>query len=432
MERKTGYCIITYRFRLYCQHKSWLLETKGVYNRALGFYLELLLKEPELAELSSGQQIMRRLELLSVGARGQEKGSVRYPLPMEKLPLYFRRAAINDAIRIWRSQKKETISQKTLTKEERNREKGEWQAAPMFYQGMYKDFTSTSISLKLWNGEKWVWETCGLNTCGRSFPEKGRMLSPVLKLSGGRAMLHVPVKEAVGDVRTVKERLLEGGKICAAAFPCNDCLAVLVVLDRDGHCTKSLFLRDGKELAHKKKQLLNQIRRNRAVMGIGPGKEKEGVQKGLEDENKRLKEKIRNLTDSYAHRVSRRMVDFCEEEGVQILVVPNYKQPINLNKRGYLSVTSYDWLGRRIIGQLRYKAFSRGIVVTSVSTKGIASDCHVCGEPVKRFNGERRPGRKYYGGKNFICPKGHKGNSYFNEAVNVGKRFQEEAKALIR
>ena len=150
---------------------------------------------------------------------------------MEKLPLYFRRAAINDAIRIWRSQKKETISQKTLTKEENS-----------------------------------------FNTGDSICPFSGKLLPQVFK-----------------------------------------------------------------------------------------PQEKEGVQKGLEDKNKRLKEKIRNLTDSYAHRVSRRMVDFCEEEGLQILVVPNYKQPINLNKRGYLSATSYDWLGRRIIGQLRYKAFSRGI-----------------------------------------------------------------------
>ena len=421
MERKTGYCIITYRFRLYCQHKSWLLETKGVYNRALGFYLELLLKEPELAELSSGQQIMRRLELLSVGARGQEKGSVRYPLPMEKLPLYFRRAAINDAIRIWRSQKKETISQKTLTKEERNREKGEWQAAPMFYQGMYKDFTSTSISLKLWNGEKWVWEPCRLDTCGRIFPAEGKRLSPVLKFSGGKIMLHVPVREEVEDIRTVKERFLAGEPVCGAAFPSNDCLAVLVILDRNGECTKSLFIREGKKLSHSKRQLLNRIKKNRSSMGMeGPEEKKKPLP---EEENKYLKEKIRNLTNAYAHKVSRQIVDFCEKEGVCILAVPNYKQPINLNQIGYLSATSYDWLGRRIIGYLRYKAFGRGIVVTSVSTKGIASTCHICQEPVKRFNKRNKPSKNYYGGKNFICPNGHRGNSYFNEAMNIGRRF---------
>ncbi len=430
MEKKTGYHIITYRFRLYCPHKSWLLETKAIYNQALTFYLELLLKKPELTELSSGRQIMRKLELLSVGARGQDKESVEYPLPVEKLPLYFRRAAINDAIRICRSWKNRDFSLEALSEKSNEKDRKALRASPVFYQGMYKDFTNTSISLKLWNGEKWVWEVCDVDTCGRGFPMEGRMLSPVLKLSGNRAMLHVPVKEKVEDTRTVKERLLAGGRICAAAFPCNDCLAVLIVVDKDGRCTRSLFIRDGKELAHRKKQLLNRIRRNRAAMGIGPGKE--GFGKGLEEENKHLKEKIRNLTDAYAHKVSRRIVDFCEEEGIQILVVPNYKQSMDLNQMGYLSATSYDWLGRRITQYLRYKAFGRGIVTTSVSTKGIASTCHICGEPVKRFNGENRPGRNYYGGKNFICPNGHRGNSYFNEAVNVGKRFQKEEAALVK
>lgn len=427
MERKPGYHTITYRFRLYCEHKDWLVETRQIYNQVLSFYYGVLQKEPEVAQISSKQKLLRQLELLTVGARGQEKGTVEHPLPYEKVPLYFRRAAANDAIRIYRSyMARQEISARYMeNKKEHGGENpaiepqdGIFQASPIFYKGMYKDFTEFSISLKLWNGEKWVWEKCELDTCRRKLPEAAQMLSPVLKLNGSRAMLHVPVREEVEDVRTVKERLLGEEVICAAAFPNNDCLAVLAVMDKEGKCMESLFIRGGKQFAHEKKKLLNRIRKNRASMGADSfGRELP------EDENKYLKEKIRNLSEDYAHKVSRQIVEFCESRNIGILVVPNYHQTINLNQMGYLPATSYDWIGRRIIQYLRYKAFGKGIVVTSVSTKGIASTCHVCGEPVQRFNKNNKPSRNYYGGKNYICPNGHKGNAGLNSAMNIGKHF---------
>lgn len=47
--------------------------------------------------------MIRQLELLTVGARGTSDEKVKYPIHFEKVPLYFRRAAINDAIRLYRS-----------------------------------------------------------------------------------------------------------------------------------------------------------------------------------------------------------------------------------------------------------------------------------------------------------------------------------------
>ena len=418
MEKKIGYQTITYRFRLYCEHKEWLLETQRIYNQVLTFYYQVLEKEAAVAEISSKQKQLRQLELLTIGARGQEKSTVAYPIPYEKVPLYLRRAAANDAIRIYRSISARKIKSKndevqTLANEiEKN---NDFQASPIFYKGMYRGFTSVSIELKLWNGEKWVWEHCEIDTCGYSFPEDAQILSPVLKISNKRIMLHVPIQEEVSDTRTVKERMGTAEHICAAAFPGGDCMAVLVVLDKEGKCQESLFIRGGKQYAHEKKKILNRIRKNRASMGM--------EEKLPEEENKYLKEKIRNLSDTYAHKVSRQIVNFCENHNVEIVVVPAYHQAMNLNEKGYLKATSYDWIGRRIIQYLRYKAFGKGIVVTSVSTKNISSSCHVCGAAIQRFNKNNNPSKNYYGGKNYICPNGHKGNAYFNTAMNVGLSF---------
>ena len=416
MEKKIGYRTITYRFRLYCEHKDWLLETQKIYSQVLEFYYQVLEKETEVAEIVSKQKQLRQLELLTIGARGQDKSTVEYPIPYEKIPLYFRRAAANDAIRMYRSdvtrQEKGMASSQTAAKKV--------QASPIFYKGMYRNFTEFSIELKLWNGEKWTWEQCEIDTCGYTFPKDAQILSPILKIGSNKVMLHIPIQEEVSDVRTVRERLKYTERICAVAFPGGDCMAVLAILDKDGNCQESLFIRGGKQFAHEKKKLLNRICKNRASMGLLGEEVKDRLS---DEENKYLKEKIKNLSDTYAHKVSRQIVDFCEKQNIEILVVPNYRQTINLNQMGYLKATSYDWIGRRIIQYLRYKAFGEGMVVTSVGTKHVSSKCHICGAEIQRYNKNHNPSKNYYGGKNYICPNGHKGNSYFNTAMNVGLNF---------
>ena len=420
MSKKTGYRTITYRFRLYCEHMHWLAETKQMYNRVLAFYYDVIRKEPAIWDVPK-LQMMRQLELMTIGARGEESADTKYPVPFEKVPLYFRRAAINDAIRLQGSLR---------SGEEKGAKPAEgFDASPIYYKGMYKEFTSTGVRLKLFNGDKWVWEDCTIDTCGRRVPTEDEMMSPVIVLEKGRAMLHVPVKEEVEDVRTVKERFNGTEKICAVYFPNSDTMAVLVVLTQEGTLLASRFIYGGRELAHRKKVLLNRIEQNRKSMGYGKEERASWEERNQcalpEEENKCIKEKIHRITDDMAHKVSRKIVDFCKEQQVSILVVPNYKQSMDFNRIGYVSATNYDWLGRRIMSYTRYKAFGEGIVTATASTKDIASRCHKCGEPVKKFNKNHRPGKNFHGGKNFVCPGGHQGNSYFNSAMNVGQNFLE-------
>ena len=420
MSKKSGYRTITYRFRLTCEHMHWLVETKQMYNRVLAFYYDVISKEPDIWNVPK-LQMMRQLELLTVGTRGEESGDTKYPLPFEKVPLYFRRAAINDAIRLQGSFR---------AGEEKGTKPAEvFDASPIYYKGMYKEFTCTSIRLKVFNGDKWVWEDCTIDTCGRTMPGEDQMMSPVIVLEKGRAMLHVPVKEEVEDVRTVKERLQEEENICAAYFPNSDTMAVLVVLNQKGELKKSKFIHGGKELAHRKRVLLKRIEENRRSMGYGQNGQDKHPQDILPpEENKSLKEKIHRITDDAAHKVSREIVKFCKEQQVSVLVVPGYKQSMDFNRIGYVAATNYDWLGRRIISYTRYKAFGEGIVTATASTKNIASRCHTCGQPVKKYNKNYRPGTNFYGGTNFVCPQGHQGNSYFNSAMNVGQNFLEHMK----
>lgn len=75
---------------------------------------------------------------------------------------------------------------------------------------MYRDLTSTSVVLKLWNGKKWIWTECGLT--GRSFPANSALLSPTLVHEGKWLMLHVPVKQekfGCQDCKRTDERRLQ-------------------------------------------------------------------------------------------------------------------------------------------------------------------------------------------------------------------------------
>ena len=166
-----------------------------------------------------------------------------------------------------------------------------------------------------------------------------------------------------------------------------------------------MFFQGGLELKAKKKKWKRKWERE-------IGKEKENCLK-----------KIENLNQFYAHRTSRRIIEFCKANGVTIIVIPNYQKTIDFSKKGYLKTDNFEWIGRRVIRYLKYKAFSEGILVSRVPTYHISDCCNECGAKIKRYNTGHIPSQNYYGGQLFLCPNGHQGNSGLNTARNVGKRF---------
>ncbi len=423
MEKKAGYRTITYRFRLYCEPMELLAETKKIYNQVLSFYYGVLRQEPELFKTPK-LKLLRQLELLTIGAQVASAEEVKYPIPYKKVPLYFRRAAINDAIRLYAS---------FLSGEEQGARMAEtFQTSPIMYKGMYKEFTADSIRLKLYNGESWKWVTCPVDTCGRQMPKEEQIMSPVIVLNQGRAMLHVPVKEAVEDVRTVEQRMSDARRICAVTFPWGNTMAVAVVMTTQGEFLASRFIHGGKELKHRKNLLLKRIDRNRASMG--------GNRRPLsQDENKFLKEKLRCIIDDTTHKISRELVDFCTEWDVSFIVAPKNKNKYVKNnpdtapmagvlskenkKISYFKYDKYDWLGRRITSYLKYKSFGEGIVTTTVAAKGSNTRCHICGAELK-------PTGSGENSSEFRCPAGHRGNADFNTTVNLGKCFLESQRKI--
>ena len=95
-----GHFIVTYQVRLYDRHFAWLYKTKELYAKVVQHFFSVLLEEKHLLELSDFL-LLRALETMCIGTKETKaKGIVtKYPLiEFPKIPLYFRRSAINAAI----------------------------------------------------------------------------------------------------------------------------------------------------------------------------------------------------------------------------------------------------------------------------------------------------------------------------------------------
>lgn len=392
---KTGYSIRTWRMRLFCPEPSWLDKTQEYFRNVVDFYYELLSRHDELWS-SSLFEIQREMELLTLP--GRDKRQPPYPLPFGKVPVYFRRSAINKAAAAVKS----TVSGKSKENGNETEEfPEEIEANVTFFKGMYSDLASNEVTLKLWNGKKWIWISCQLK--GRDFPADGQLLSPTLVKEGKWYMLHVPVRQENSDARTAKERMAVGERICSVRFTNTDVFAMCCILDEKGQQVAIHSCRGGDEYRHRCRQLLEKIEQSRVYTD-----QDDSIQP-----NKKYFTHLKNLSQHYGHQVSREIIDFCLKEKTGIIVLPDYSQDfsrMSMVKSGNFSPLH---LSNRIRSFLQYKAWAQGILVLELRTDGTGGKCAICGSKIRK------------NGKQFVCENGHQGNRFLNDAKNLGIKCQE-------
>ena len=405
---KAGYAITTYKIQLNYKRLDWFKQTQSLFDAVLAFYYKLLEKQPETLELSN-QNLLRHLELQTIKQRDGTKPEI--PLPFEKIPLYFRRAAINAAISMYRSYmgKLKTWAEKQIKNEKPSPPK-RLHMSMLYYKGMYKDFDEKSILLKLYTGRAWAWVKHRYT--GRPFPENAEPMSPTIVIKKKKVMLHIPVKEIVEDARTAKERVKQHESFVAVALTTSDSLAVCTTIQADGSASHPYFIKGGKELAHRRKQLLGYTKRSSAPENV------------IGRPNLKYYQKITRVTDHYAHEVSRKIVDYAVRQGAKLIVMPGYSNSFAKGTLPYLKTNVMDFIGRRIIRYTSYKAWQAGIVVTFNSVGNAKKECYHCGSVIYKYNAEYQPpSQNFYGGKNFRCKEGHQGSTALNTARNIGKSF---------
>lgn len=385
-EAKDCYAIVTKRFQLRTAHVSWLKETQRIYNEILRFYYMLFLEKTELHSLGN-QKIMRELERLSIV--GRDKKPVEYPLPWKGIPLYFRRAAINTALAAGKSY---------LSREGQAEPTAVFSAGVTLYKGTYRELTSHSIEIKVYDGERWRWSRCRLS--GNTIPEGTLCLSPRLVFDERRAELHVPIQKNVPDGRTLKERTGHTMKICSVQFTNRDAIAVCCVVDGNGDAASVRFIRGGKNYAHRCRKVLEKIKISKKAVGEKYGK----------NDNKRYWRKLKHISNDEAHQISRQIIVFCAEAGVGVILLPRYSKEFTK----YVMAAVGNWsplhLNYQIRSHLKYKAWQAGMLVLESEVHDIDRYCALCGGTVHKQ------------GEMFICENGHRGNRHVNAAWNLGKR----------
>ncbi len=422
-----GYAITTYKIQLNYKHLDWFKQTQSLFDAVLAFYYKLLEKQPEALSLTN-QNLLRHLELQTIKQRDGTPPET--PLPFEKIPLYFRRAAINAAISMYRSYVgKLKAWQEGPIKSGKPSPPKCLHMSMLYYKGMYKDFDEKSILLKLYTGKTWAWVKHRYT--GRPFPENAELMSPTIVIKKKKVMLHIPVKEIVEDSRTAKERVQQNEKFVAVALTGSDSLAVCTTIEADGRATAPYFIKGGKELAHRRKLLLGYIKRGIAgnntprFMTHTIGNAALSVPQEHRP-NAKYYEKITRITDHYAHEVSRKIVDYALKQGAKLIVLPELKESFNQAKKSYLGKTPYDFIGRRIVRYVQYKAWQQGLVAMTSKPYYASTRCYHCYAPIAKHNTEyQNPSPNFYGGKNFICKEGHRGSTALNSARNLGKGFYE-------
>ena len=384
---KTGYSIRTWRMRLVCPEPIWLDRTEEYFQNVVEFYYHLLRQHEELWN-SSLFDIQRSLELLTL--TGRDGRQPTNPLPMGKVPVYLRRAAINKASATVKS-----------TQELQSGFPEKLEAKVTFFKGMYSDLTDRSICLKLWNGEKWIWTDCNLK--GRSFPQDGQLMSPTLVKEGRCYLLNIPVKQENSDARTAKERMAEGTNLCSVRFTNTDTFAVCCILDEQGKQLAVHTCRGGDAYRHRCKLLETRIQKSRPNT----------VGDNSPQPNRKYYMHLKNLSEHYAHQVSREIVEYCKAHEVGIIAFPKYAESYEKNVKKASGNYSALHLSTRIREYLTYKAWQSGILVIDINAKGLHENCAVCGANIVSVDKKTQE---------CTCEAGHKTNRYLNIARNTAKR----------
>lgn len=177
---------------------------------------------------------------------------------MAKGSLYFRRAAINSAI---------AVANSYLSREKQKIRSTSFTESVTCYKGMYRDFEGNAITLKVWTGEKWLWNRIKLR--GNTIPEEGQMMSPSIVLKKTGPELHIPwktfCKRRQNCQRTNGSRWKN---LCRNVYQ-SGCTHSLLRAEFWRRKRKRLFVRGGAEYAHRCRQVTDKIKKSEASGSSG-------------------------------------------------------------------------------------------------------------------------------------------------------------------
>jgi len=372
------------------------LRTTLLYRRVVSYYLQVFQEHQEIIDHGKWLKMAEKLT-----HRTKDNPDPEYPFDREfpNLPSGFRRSAIAEAhgkAQAWKTSY-EKWEERKRKHEERNRRRIiagkkpiEFAERPSqypkdnncwlsYYGTEYKWLDSHHIMLKMFTGKSYVYRKVTLLQ-PFAVPPGYVAGSPVLVKKPTGWELHIPIVRVTKlNLKKIEELVKDTSlKICLVDLGMNR-HAAMTIQDTEGRVYAAKLISAAKD-NHLRKRYLEKIVNLQMQTGVIPEGERFA---------KHLWDKVSNLNDDIAHRVSREIVDFAKIHGAEIIVFEhlNSLRPSKGTKSHRLNQKFILWVKGRIFRYTRYKALHEGIVTCRVSPKETSSRCPYCGFPtIVRYN----------------------------------------------
>jgi len=407
------------------EHAAWFAENAALYNRVCAFYFDVIQAHSKILDLSN-KEALTALEKLTHTTQSNPTPVMPLEEVAEDLPAMFRRAAINAALGAARSffshlQKWHHHKEKAEAKGKKFTERPPvpprtWNKSAILYAGMWKERREGSLIIKVWTGTCWSWLKVRLT--GRTITPSVEMGSPSLVRRGDRWWMHTPVEKQFPTPPKIAHQLGNPEtKICAVDLNLGEQIAVCTVQTLEGTILATRFIGGGKAIAGFRKRALGRIARNRKRTGL--------IAEGEQD-NAALWCKIRNRDEHFAHLISRRIVEFAQEQEATILVFEHLgklkPQKGKYSHRG--NSKRAFWMKGRIFQDAKYKAWNEGILTSRVNPRNTSRECVRCHAPIVRYaQGQSEEGYTM-GAPLMLCPAcGLRGHADRNASEMIGQRL---------
>lgn len=394
-----------HEIRLYTKHKKYFELTNIEFNKLVLIYYNILLKRDELLELSP-RNCRTAIEKLTI--LNKQTGEIPEEYFETDAPSRIRRAACMQAIgqvKLYK-QKEKKIKEGKL-KISKPKETKKFNMPTFFYKELYKFQENRILKIKLYNGETWKWYEAKLSKW--NIPEGADLKSIKVNIKNGFVMLSIPEKCRVENILPIKERMKKRNiKVCGVAFSGRDNIATCVIIDKKGKFINSLFIKGGNQYKRLILKYIGQIKRSNK-------KSNYSFNNPIENHNKKYWQKIRRINSHYSEMVSKRIVDFCVENGVDVIAMSTVQcdnEVLTYNKK-FNSAN----LRERITTLTKEKCITKNILRTFISMKGKTNKCYKCGELLERTIDKKT--KKVIKEDKAICEMGHQIDYFFNFAMNI-------------
>jgi len=299
---------------------------------------------------------------------------------------------------------------------------------PTLYQGSIKleldnlDRRDGFVAIKVYNGFKWEWVNYPVKF---SLWQEKRLTdqdwdnkSPKLILRRHSVGLHIPQEKPV-EATKVKESK-ENADLVTVGVDLNVKNLAVITVRQHGKIIGTLFVKDDGLDQH----------RYHHMKVISEHQWMSGQPVKGEHSDGDLWSHIQRTNDDFAHKVSRAIVDVCENYPDCVLVFERLRKirpKKGQSKSHRMNRRKANQIRGKIFEYSKYKAYIIGIVTIEVNPHGTSQYCSRCGHKGERFSyiGGKRVKCKW--GKLFYCPHcGHVVNADFNASVNMHHSFYNE------